>query len=220
MVSPVGKAGTSTARTAACAARVKPFCPIIVIIVALSACDAMSRGAPHRGTPVVVDDTMLRYPDSSTLAPGAGSLAFIGQLEADKAAPFVIIAAHGCEACGAPDAVLVRAPASGRVTPGDTRGEHPYPGRALDADGAVRAYARVFWGQCMPQRPSGVISFRTEYGWPGDEPLREVRISEAHGDSLIDWRAVAEVRALAATLQQVRTRRCSELPARDQVAAP
>lgn len=180
----------------------------------------MSRGAPHRGTPVVVDDTMLRYPDSSTLAPGAGSLTFIGQLEAGNAAPFVIIAAHGCEACGGPDAVLVRAPASGRVTPGDTRGEHPYPGRALDADGAVRAYARVFWGQCMPQRPSGVISFRTEYGWPGDEPLHEVRISEVHGDSLIDWRAVAEVRALAATLQQVRSRRCSELPARDQVAAP
>ncbi len=198
----------------------KPFCPILVLIMAASACDAMSRGAPHRGTPVVIDDTMLRYPDSSTLALGVGELTFIGQLDAESDAPFVVVASHGCEACEAPDAVLVRAPAEGRVFPGHLRGEHPWPGRALDANGTVRSYARVFWGQCMPQRPPGVISFRSDYGWAGDEPLREVRITEVHGDSLLDWRTVPDVRALAATLQQVRSERCIELPARDLVASP
>ena len=194
---------------------------IVIIIMALCACDAMSRGAPHRGTPVVIDDTMLRYPDSSTLALGVGELTFIGQLEAETAAPFVIVAAHGCDACEVPDAVLVRAPADGRVAHGDTRGEHPYPGRALSAsDGSVRSYARVFWGECLPQRPPGVVSFRSEFGWAGDEPLREVRITEVRGDSLLDWRTVPEVRAIAATLQQVRAQRCAELPARDLVTTP
>ena len=194
---------------------------MVVIIVVMCACDAMARGAPHRGTPVVIDDTLLRYPDSSTLALGIGELAFIGQLEAETAAPFVVVAAQGCDACPTPDAVLVRAPRDGRVAHGDMRGEHPYPGRALDAsDGSIRSYVRVFWGHCMPQRPPGVISFRSAYGWVGDEPLRELRITEVHGDSLLDWRTVPDVRAIAATLQQVRAQRCAEIPARDVVAAP
>ena len=216
-----GNAVSSTPLAAVLAAFVKPFCPCLVIILAATACDALSRRPPHRGVPVVVDDTLLRYPDSSTLALGAGALAFIGQFDAERAAPFVVVAAHGCESCGASDAVLVRAPSHGRVAIGDTRGEHPYPGRSLDAaSGSVRSHARVFWGECMYQRPRGVVSFRTEYGAVGDAPVREHRITEIRGDSLIDWRREADVRSLAATLQQVRTTRCVELPPRDLVVSP
>src|SRR5687767_13620734 len=221
MVSLTDKPPERARQAAVPAVRAKPFCLLLVMITATSACDAMSRGAPHRGTPVVIDDTLLRYPDSSTLALGAGDLAFIGLLEAETARPFVIVAARGCDACEASDAVLVRAPAEGRVIDGDRRGEHPYPGRVLAGENAtVRSYSRVFWGVCLPQRPPGVISFRSEFAWAGDEPLREVRITEIHGDSLLDWRTVPEVRALAATLQQVRTRRCSEVPSRDLTASP
>ena len=191
------------------------------MIMTTTSCDLMPRGARHRGTPVVIHDTLLRYPDGSTLALGVGDIAYIGQVDADRAAPFVIVAAHGCDACEATDAVIVRAPAHGRVAAGDTRGAHPYPGLAFSArGGSIRSYARLFWGDCLPQRPPGVVSFRSEYGWAGDEPLREVRITEVHGDSLLDWRTVPEVRLLAATLQQVRARRCTELAPRETVTVP
>ena len=199
----------------------KPFCVLVVALAAFPSCDWMSRRTQHRGTPVVVDDTVLRYPDSSTFLPGVGDVAVIGQLEAETAAPFVIIAAHGCHACEHPDAVLVRAPSTGRVTEGDRRGMHPYPGHTFrGASGSIRTFARVFWGECLPQRPPGVVSFRSEFDGPGDEPLRELRITEVHGDSLIDWRTVPDVRMLAAALQQVRARRCTELPARETASAP
>jgi hypothetical protein len=194
---------------------------MVVLVMATTACDLLSRGAPYRGTPVVIDDTLLRYPDSSTLALGVGDLAFIGQLDAERTSPFVIVAAHGCEACESPDAVIVRAPAAGRMVNGDTRGAHPYPGRTHSAqDGSVRSYTRLFWGHCLPQRPPGVVSFRSAYSGVGDEPLRDVRITEVHGDSLLDWRTIAEVRLLTATLQQVRAGECTEMPARGMVSAP
>ena len=194
---------------------------MVVFIMLASGCDRLSRRAQHRGTPVVVDDTMLRYPDSSRLAPGVGDIALVGQLDATTAPPFVIISAHGCAACETPDAVIVRAPSEGRVTEGDTRGTHPYPGHTVSAeDGSIRAYTRVFWGECLPQRPPGVVSFRSEFDWPGDEPLREVRITEVHGDTLLDWRTVPEIRLLIAALQQVRARRCTEMPPREIIALP
>ena len=194
---------------------------MIVLATTLSGCDRLWRRSHHRGTPVVVGDTMLRYPDGSTLAPGAGDIALVGQLEAETSPPFIIIAAHACTMCETPDAVLVRAPSAGRMIEGDRRGSHPYPGHAVAVeDGSVRAYSRVFWGECLPERPQGVLSFRSEFGWPGDEPSREVRITEVHGDSLLDWRTVPDVRLLIAAVQQVRARKCTELMARDVVSAP
>ena len=194
---------------------------MIVLSATMTGCDWMSRRTQHRGTPVVVDDTLLRYPDNSTLMLGVGDISFIGQLDAESAAPFVIVAAAGCDMCDSPDAVLIRAPSAGRVAAADTRGAHPYPGRSYrPLDGAMRSFTRLFWGRCLPQRPPGVISFRSEFGFAGDEPLREVRITEVHGDSLLDWRMVPEVRVLAATLQQVRAQECTELAPRETVSAP
>ena len=194
---------------------------MVVLSATMTGCDWMARRAQHRGTPVVVDDTMLRYPDNSTLTLGVGDITFIGQLDAERAAPFVVVAAEGCSVCDSPEAVLLRAPSAGRVAAGDTRGAHPYPGRTYRSlDGGMRSFTRLFWGRCLPQRPPGVISFRSEFGFPGAEPLREVRITEVHGDSLLDWRMVPEVRVLAAALQQVRARQCTELPSREMVSAP
>ena len=183
-------------------------------------CDWSSRGTRHRGAPVVVDDTLLRYPDSSTLALGMRDLILLGQLPAETAAPFVIVAGRDCADCAAPHSVLVRAPSDGAVESLDgLRGRHPYPGRVVDEhSGMVRSYARVFWGQCLPQRAPGVVSFRTEYGVPGDEPIRDIHITEVHGDSLLDWRAVPEVRILASTLVQARANRCTEVAQREMIA--
>ena len=187
-------------------------CMLIVTIVTNTGCDASA--SPHRGTPVVVDDTLLRYPDSSTFAPGLHDLRFIGQLPAESRAPFVVVAGRDCNDCDAPPVVIVRAPADGPLrNPDEFRSVHPYPGRPIGAgDSVARTYSRLFWGDCLPQRPPGVVSYRTDFGAPGDEPLREMRITEVHGDSVLDWRMVPEVRILAATLLQVRARRCAEVP--------
>ena len=192
---------------------------VIVLLVTTSACDAGRRATRHRGAPIVIDDTLLRYPDGSTLDVGLRDVALIGQLPALNAAPFVVLAGRECTDCAAPAFVVVRAPAEGAIgTLHDVRASHPYPGRIVDHDGIVIAHSRLFWGECLPQRAPAVLSFRTDFGVPGEEPLRELRITEVQGDSLIDWRMVPEVRLLAAALLQVRMRRCTEVTAREAVA--
>jgi len=185
-------------------------------------CDVTAGRTRHRGIPVVVGDSMLRYPDGSSLSPGLSDIELLGQLPAQSAPPFVIVAGRTCTDCDALPAVLVRSPLDGRVDGTEPlRAAHPYPGRTVDdAKGVTRSFARLFWGECLPQRPPGVVSYRTDFGVFGDEPLREVRITEVQGDSLIDWRTIPEVRVLAATLLQVRAQRCTEVPPRDMITPP
>ena len=182
----------------------------------------MSARTRHRGVPVVVGDSVLLYPDGSSLSLGFGDIELLGQLPAESAPPFVIVAGRTCTDCDAIRSVFVRSPREGPVTDlASARGLHPYPGRTVgDADGATRSFSRLFWGECLPQRPAGIVSYRTDFGVPGDEPLREVRITEVQGDSLIDWRTIPEVRVLAATLLQVRARRCTEVAPRDMTTPP
>lgn len=194
---------------------------VIVIIAMTTGCDAGARATRHRGVPVVVADTLLRYPDGSTLPVGLHDVAFIGQLPAATAAPFVIVAGRECDHCDAPAFVIVRAPSDGAVpSVHAVPSSHPYPGRTSGVDGSVGSESRLFWGDCLPQRAPAVISFRTDFGVPGEEPLRELRITEVQGDSLIDWRMVPDVRVLAATLLQARGPRCAEVVARDASLQP
>jgi hypothetical protein len=72
----------------------------------------------------------------------------------------------------------------------------------------------------MPERPPGLIEYRTDYGRNGLEPRREVRITEVEGDSLLEWRRDANVRLLATTLVQVQARVCTEIAQRDMPAPP
>ena len=201
--------------------RLKHFVSMIVLLMPAIGCDAETRATRHRGAPVVIGDTLLRYPDGSTLAMGLRNVELLGQLPALTAAPFVIVAGRDCTDCDAPAFVIVRAPGDGAVSElHDVRALHPYPGRVTDTDGVVLAQSRLFWGECLPQRAPSVISFRTDFGVPGEEPLRELRITEVQGDSLIDWRTVPEVRMLAAALLQVRVQRCTEVAPRESVAQP
>ena len=142
------------------------------IMLVVAACDPASSPTRHRGTPIVVDDTLLSYPDGSTLAVGLRDLELIGQLPALTAPPFVIVAGRECDQCDEQRVLLVRSPADGALTPRDAeRARHPYPGSVIsDADGRVRSYARVFQGDCLPQRAPVVLSYRTDFAAPGDAP--------------------------------------------------
>ena len=203
------------------APQMKRFVAIVVSILASAGCDAGTRATRHRGVPIVIADTMLRYPDGSRLVVGLRDVAFIGQLPALHAAPFVIVAGRECDDCDAPVFVIVRAPADGAVESiHDVVASHPFPGRIGDVDGATLSESRLFWGECLPQRAPTVLSFRTDFGVPGEEPLRELRITEVQGDSLIEWRMPPDPRLLAAALFQVRTRRCTEVAPRDPGAQP
>lgn len=193
---------------------------MLIVIVTAAGCDWLPSATRHRGPPVVVGDTLLRYPDGSTFAPGLHDLVLVGHLPAATAAPFVIVAGRECERCVAGSFVTVLAPSGGPVRDlAGLREWHAYPGRTRSDDGTVVAEGRLFWGSCVPQRPPAVISYRTEFGGPGEETLREVRITEVHGDSLLQWRMVPQVAVLTATLLQVRARQCTELDPRE-VTAP
>ena len=201
-----------------CACALAPFAAI-----AAAACDRNAARSRYAGVPAVVGDTLLRFPDGSEYISGFRNVEYIGSIPAEKKAPFLIIAGHECANCDAPPSVLVRSPSDGPVRDfSSLAGWHPYPGRviAYNEDSVVISHSRLFWGRCIPERPPGLIEYRTDYGRNGLEPRREVRITEVEGDSLLEWRRDANVRLLATTLVQVQSRVCAEIAQRDMPAPP
>jgi hypothetical protein len=201
-----------------------PLVGITAVAIGTSgACDRADSPDGYSGTPIVIGDTLLRFADGSEYISGFRNVEYIGTIPARTRAPFIIIAGHECRDCDAPPSVLVRSPSDGPVRElSGLPGWHPYPGRviAYGDDSAVVSHSRLFWGNCLPERPPGLIEFRSEFAGDGSEPAREVRISEIDGDSLIGWRRVATTRLLATTLVQVQAKECREIPQRDIPAPP
>src|SRR5688500_13101656 len=194
-----------------------------VSLGASAACNRAASPARSSGTPIVVGDTLLRFPDGSEYVSGFRNVEYIGTIPARTRAPFIIIAGHECRDCDAPPSVLVRSPSDGPVRElSGLAGWHAYPGRviAYNDDSAVVSHSRLFWGNCLPERPPGLIEYRSDFAGDGSDPAREVRISEIDGDSLLGWRRVATTRLLATTLVQVQARECREIPQRDIPAPP
>ena len=198
--------------------------PLAMALAAImSGCDRPGKAAGFAGTPVVVGDTLLRFPDGSEYVSGFRNVEYIGAISGEHKSPFIIIAGHECTECDAPPSVLMRSPADGPVRDfSGLPGWHRYPGRviAVDSDSAVIAHSRLFWGRCLPERPPGLIEYRTEFAVDRTEPQREVLITEIEGDSLLEWRRVATSRLLATTLVQVQAKQCTEVPQRDIPAPP
>ena len=195
----------------------------LVILAAGGACDRTDSPARYEGTPIVIGDSLLRFPGGAEYVSGFTNVEYIGTIPAETRAPFIIIAGNECRDCDAPPSVLVRSPSDGPVRElHGLAGWHPYPGRviAYNDDSAVVSHSRLFWGTCLPERPPGLIEFRSDFAGDGSEPAREVRISEIDGDSLIGWRRVATTRLLATTLVQVHAKACREIPQRDIPAPP
>jgi hypothetical protein len=201
--------------------RALPFAA--ALIGALAGCDPQGRAVDYAGTPAVIGDSLLRFPGGKEYVSGFSNVEYIGSIAAQRKAPFIIIAGHECRACDAPPSVLMRSPSDGPVRElTGLPGWHPYPGRviAYTEDSAVVSHSRLFWGQCLPERPPGLIEYRTEFPRDGNEPQRDVLITEIDADSLIEWRRVATTRLLAATLVQVQAKQCAEVPQRDLPAPP
>jgi hypothetical protein len=193
-----------------------------IATAAWTGCDRRA-AADYAGVPVVVGDTVLRFPSGAQYVSGFRNVEYIGAIPAERKAPFIIIAGHECGECDAPPSVLMRSPSDGRVRElAGLPGWHPYPGRviAYNEDSTVVSHSRLFWGHCLPERPPGLAEFRTEFVRSGAEPERSVLITEIEGDSLIAWRRVATTRLLASTLVQVQAKECAEIPQRDIPAPP
>lgn len=219
-----GHEGTRPLRTRSGVIRSLPLLPLTLALTAMaSGCDQARNTAEYAGTPVIIGDTLLRFPDGSEYVSGFRNVEYIGAIAGERKAPFIIIAGHECGECDAPPSVLMRSPSDGPVRNfTGLPGWHPYPGRviAFNNDSAVISHSRLFWGQCLPERPPGLIEYRTEFAGDGTEPQREVRITEIEGDSLLEWRRVATTRLLATTLVQVQAKQCTEVPQRDIPAPP
>ena len=201
-------------------------CQYVLLVAAATVlaagCDGPAEAGRYAGIPSVVGDT-LRFPDGSEYVSGFTGVEYIGSIPAETRAPFIIIAGHECDDCDAPPSVLMRSPSDGPVRRlAGLPGWHPYPGRviAYNEDSTVVSHSRLFWGLCLPERPPGLVEFRTEYSGGGAEPYRQVQITEIEGDSLIGVRRVATSRLLATTLVQVQARECAEIPQRDIPAPP
>lgn len=194
-----------------------------LLCVLMAACTREHAATGYSGIPELVGDTLLRFPDGSEYVSGFRHVEFVGAIPAERKAPFIIIAGNECDACDAPPSVLMRSPSDGRVRDlSHVPGWHPYPGRviAYNEDSVVVSQSRLFWGRCVPERPPGIVEFRTDFARDGAEPLREVHITEIEADSLLEWRRDATVRLLATTLVQVQARVCAEVPPRDMPAPP
>jgi len=195
----------------------------LLLTAVAGGCDRF-RGAPgYAGVPEAIGDTALRFPDGSVYVSGFHGVAYIGSIAGERKAPFIIIAGHECANCDAPPSVLVRSPSDGPVRDfTGLPGWHPYPGRviAYNEDSVVVSHSRLFWGHCLPERPKGLIEYRTDFARNGGEPERAVNITEIDGDSLVEWRRVATTRLLATTLVQVQAKECAEIPQRDIPAPP
>ena len=199
------------------------FAPIALLLAPAAGCDRMSAASTYVGVPEVIGDTALRWPNGAEYVSGFRGVEYIGAIPAERKAPFVIVAGHECADCDAPPSVLVRSPSDGPVrTFTGLRGWHPYPGRviAYNEDSVVVSHSRLFWGRCLPERPQGLVEFRTDFARNGGEPERSVLITEIDSDSLVEWRRVATTRLLATTLVQVQSKECAEIPQRDIPAPP
>ena len=192
------------------------------IVVLVAGCDRAGEAGRYTGTPIAAGDT-LRFPDGSEYVPGFANVEYIGSIPAATRAPFIIIAGHECDDCDAPPSVLMRSPTDGPVKSlTGLAGWHPYPGRviAYNEDSTVISHSRLFWGLCLPERPPGLVEFRTEFSRGGAEPYRQVQVTEIDGDSLVGSLRVATARLLATTLVQVQAKECAEIPQRDIPAPP
>jgi hypothetical protein len=194
-----------------------------VLAAIATACERSPRAAEYAGVPIVISDSLLRFPSGAEYVSGFRNVEYIGSIGAQEKSPFIIIAGHECGECDAPPSVLLRSPSDGPVRDfTGLPGWHPYPGRviAYSEDSTIVSFSRLFWGRCLPERPPGLIEYRTEYVRDGGEPQRDVLITEIENDSLLEWRRVATTRLLATTLVQVQARECAEVPPRDIPAPP
>ena len=202
---------------------VRGLAPIALLLATAIGCDRMSAASAYVGVPEVIGDTALHWPNGAEFVSGFRGVEYIGAIPAERKAPFIIVAGHECADCDAPPSVLVRSPSDGPVrTFTGLRGWHPYPGRviAYNEDSVVVSHSRLFWGRCLPERPQGLVEFRTEFARNGGEPERSVLITEIDADTLVEWRRVATTRLLATTLVQVQSKECTEIPQRDIPAPP
>ena len=205
-------------------ARWRGVAPIALVVAAVSGgCDRLSKASAYAGVPEVIGDTALRFADGSEYVSGFHGVEYIGTIPAERKAPFIIVSGHECADCDAPPSVLVRSPSDGTVrTFAGLQGWHPYPGRviAYNEDSVVLSHSRLFWGRCLPERPQGLIEYRTDFARNGGEPERAVLITEIESDSLVELRRGATTRLRAATQVQVQARECAEIPQRDIPAPP
>ncbi len=198
--------------------------PIALLVAgAAGGCDRLPGRASYAGVPEVIGDTLLRFPGGSEYVSGFRAVEYIGTIAGEQTAPFIIVAGHECADCDAPPSVLVRSASDGPVREfAGLRGWHPYPGRviAYNEDSVIISHSRLFWGRCIPERPHGLVEFRTDFARNGGEPDRAVLITEIDGDSLVEWRRLATARLLATALVQVQAKECAEIPQRDIPAPP
>ncbi len=138
---------------------------------------------------------------------------FLGHLPRSERAPFLIVAARGCQYCDITTNIFAIPADEGTV---NTDVGYAYPGTISAVDDSVPFYrARMFLGRCLPDHPPSALWFQAQRDSTGAWVEGVYRLSVASGQlrgEFLDPRP-----RLSMLLNSVRRGVCIEIRGRDQV---
>jgi len=109
-----------------------------------------------------VSDTKLLFIDGKSFDTKLYELKYIGQIPADKKAPFFVFSGRDCDACDANISIYIHSPADGQLIIGGGRNCYAYPGTEKHYETNEVLYkARAFYGQVL-ENIKGVIWYQSQ----------------------------------------------------------
>lgn len=107
-----------------------------------------------------VDGTKLVFNEGPVFDTELQELEYIGQVDIDKKAPFLIYSGRDCDECDANIAIYFHSPRSGQLNVSNGENRYAYPGKERDYENGSLLYeARAFYGEVF-NGVEGVVWFQ------------------------------------------------------------
>jgi hypothetical protein len=104
-----------------------------------------------------VQGSKLIFKGGQTFETNLFELEYIGQVSADKKAPFLIFSGRDCDECDANISIYIHSPSDGRLVVDHGQNRYQYPGTEKDFEtDSVLYISRAFYGQVL-EDINGVI---------------------------------------------------------------
>jgi len=109
-----------------------------------------------------VSDTKLIFKDGKSFDTKLYQLEFIGQIQVDKKAPYLVFSGRDCKECDANLSIYIHSPSDGQLSVGDGKNSYAYPGTENDYETNNDLYkSRAFYGQVLSDI-KGVIWYQSQ----------------------------------------------------------
>jgi hypothetical protein len=98
-----------------------------------------------------VEGSVLKFKGGKAFNTNLFELKYIGQVENDNKAPFLIFSGRDCDECDANISLYIHSPANGKLNVANGENQYGYPGTERDFENKSLLYkARAFYGDVMP----------------------------------------------------------------------